>query len=79
MVMDLLSEERLGFPSHIIIHTGSNDLRSQEERVSESLRRVIAKASTTLPNRRVVMSPLLPRKDLPPSAGSTAACPETVS
>ncbi|KAK1902777.1 Collagen alpha-3(VI) chain [Dissostichus eleginoides] len=36
--MDLLSEQQLGSPSHIIIHTGSNDLRSQQERVSESLR-----------------------------------------
>ncbi|KAK1901105.1 Dynactin subunit 1 [Dissostichus eleginoides] len=36
--MDLLSEQQLGSPSHIIIHTGSNDLRSQQERVSESLK-----------------------------------------
>ncbi|KAK1886722.1 Platelet-activating factor acetylhydrolase IB subunit beta like [Dissostichus eleginoides] len=62
--MDLLSEQQLGSPSHIIIHTGSNDLRSQQERVSESLRGVIEKASTTFPNSRVVMSTLLPRKDL---------------
>ncbi|KAK1902979.1 Platelet-activating factor acetylhydrolase IB subunit beta like [Dissostichus eleginoides] len=64
--MDLLSEQQLGSPSHIIIHTGSNDLRSQQERVSESLRGVIEKASTTFPNSRVVMSTLLPRKDLHP-------------
>ncbi|XP_030279699.1 histone-lysine N-methyltransferase set1-like isoform X2 [Sparus aurata] len=64
--MDLLSEERLGSPSHIIIHTGSNDLRSQQERVSGSLRRVIEKASTSFPNSRVVMSTLLPRKDFHP-------------
>ncbi|KAK1874870.1 Methionine--tRNA ligase [Dissostichus eleginoides] len=31
--MDLLSEQQLGSPSHIIIHTGSNDLRSQQESV----------------------------------------------
>ncbi|XP_078023017.1 uncharacterized protein LOC144462725 [Epinephelus lanceolatus] len=64
--IDLLSEERLGSPSHIIIHTGTNDLRSQQERVSESLKRVIEKASTTFPNSRVVISTLLPRKDFHP-------------
>ncbi|KAE8297667.1 hypothetical protein D5F01_LYC04305 [Larimichthys crocea] len=30
--MELLSEERLGSPSHIIIHTGTNELRTQQER-----------------------------------------------
>ncbi|KAK1897144.1 Myosin-1, partial [Dissostichus eleginoides] len=55
--MDLLSEQQLGSPSHIIIHTGSNDLRSQQERVSESLRGVIEKASTTFPNSRVERPP----------------------
>lgn len=64
--IDLLSEERLGSPSHIIIHTGTNDLRSQQERVSESLKRVTEKASTTFPNSRVVISTLLPRKDFHP-------------
>ncbi|KAJ8273846.1 hypothetical protein GJAV_G00106140 [Gymnothorax javanicus] len=62
----LLSEERLGSPSHIIIHTGTNDLRSQQERVSEALNRVIEKASTTFPSSRVVISTLLPRKDFHP-------------
>lgn len=64
--MELLSEERLGSPSHIIIHTGTNDLWSQQERVSQSLNRVIEKASTTFPSSRVIISTLLPRKDFHP-------------
>ncbi|KAE8297665.1 hypothetical protein D5F01_LYC04303 [Larimichthys crocea] len=64
--MELLSEERLGSPSHIIIHTGTNELRTQQERVSESLRQMIEKASNTFPNSRVVISTLLPRKDFHP-------------
>ncbi|XP_049423372.1 uncharacterized protein LOC125883192 [Epinephelus fuscoguttatus] len=63
--IDLLSEERLGSPSHIIIHTGTNDLEPAGE-VSESLKRVTEKASTTFPNSRVVISTLLPRKDFHP-------------
>ncbi|KAE8292989.1 hypothetical protein D5F01_LYC08082 [Larimichthys crocea] len=64
--MELLSEERLGSQSHIIIHTGTNELRTQQERVSESLRRMIEKASSTFPNSRVVISTLLSRKDFHP-------------
>jgi len=30
--LELLSEEELGSPSHIIIHIGTNDLRAQKER-----------------------------------------------
>ena len=40
--------------------------RHQQERVSQSLRKVIEKASTTFPNSREVNSTLLPRKDLHP-------------
>ncbi len=43
--MELLSEEQLGSPSHIIIHTGSNKLRTQQDRVSESLRGVTQQQS----------------------------------
>lgn len=64
--LDLLSEEHLGSPSHIIIHTGTNDLRTQQERVATSLRAVINKASNTFPNTKIVMSTLLPRKDFHP-------------
>ena len=64
--LDLLSEEHLGSPGHIIIHTGTNDLRDQQERVATSLKAVINKASNTFPNTKIVMSTLLPRKDFHP-------------
>ncbi|KAK7889698.1 hypothetical protein WMY93_025258 [Mugilogobius chulae] len=79
--LELLSEERLGSPSHIIIHTGTNDLQSQQERVSDSLNRVIEKASTTFPTSRVIMSTLAPKERLPPRhhpQDQPPAYPETV-
>ncbi|XP_039462410.1 uncharacterized protein LOC120436091 [Oreochromis aureus] len=60
--IELLSEEHLGTPTHIIIHTGSSQLRREQDRLSESLKGVIEKASNTFPNSRVVMSALLPMK-----------------
>ena len=48
--LELLSEDRLGSPSHIIIHTGTNDLRAQQERVATALKGVIEKAYSTFPN-----------------------------
>ena len=65
--LDLLSEAKLGSPSHIIIHTGTNDLRAQQERVATALKGVIEKASSTFPNAQVVISTLLPRKDFHPA------------
>ncbi|KAG7523149.1 hypothetical protein JOB18_040438 [Solea senegalensis] len=47
--LGLLSEEHIGRPTHIIIHTGTNDLRMQQEKVATSIRAVIEKASTTFP------------------------------
>ncbi|CAB1354062.1 unnamed protein product [Coregonus sp. 'balchen'] len=65
--MALLDKAQLGSPSHIIIHTGSNDLRAQQERVATSLRGVIEKASAIFPNSRIVVSTLLQRKDFHPA------------
>ena len=62
--LDLLYEDQLG-SSHIIIHTGTNYLREQQERVAIALKGVIEKASSTFPNAQVVISTLLPRKDFP--------------
>lgn len=64
--LDLLTEEQVGRPSHIIIHTGTNDLQIQGDRVATSLRQVVEKASANFPNSRVVMSTLLPRRDFHP-------------
>ena len=65
--MQLLTEAQLGSPSHIIIHTGTNELRAQQEKVAVSLRRVIEKASGNFPNSRIVLSTLLQRKDFHPA------------
>lgn len=61
-----LSVDKLGSPNHIIIHTGTNDLRAQQERVATSLQTVIEKASTTFPHAKITISTLLPRKDFHP-------------
>lgn len=62
--IELLAEEHLGTPTHIIIHTGSSQLRQEQDRLSESLKGVIEKASNTFPESRVVMSALLPMKNM---------------
>ncbi|XP_067310538.1 mediator of RNA polymerase II transcription subunit 15-like [Pseudorasbora parva] len=65
--LELLTESQLGRPSHIIIHTGTNDLRSQQDRVSDSLRAVVEKARKTFPNSKIILSTLLQRKDFHPN------------
>lgn len=42
--LELLCEEELGSPSHIIIHSGTNDLRAQQERIPTALSGIIGKA-----------------------------------
>ncbi|KAJ8001908.1 hypothetical protein DPEC_G00174300 [Dallia pectoralis] len=65
--MELLNETQLGSPSHIIIHTGTNELHAQQERVAKSLNKVIEKATSTFPNTKIVVSTLLPRTDIHPA------------
>lgn len=64
--MELLCEEQLGSPSHIIIHTGTNDLRAQQERVATALINVTEKASSNFPNSKIILSTLLLRSDFHP-------------
>ena len=78
--LELLTVAELGAPSHIIIHAGTNDLRSQQERVADSLRRMIEKASTTFPTSKIIISTLLPRRDFHPHTirqPLQGLCPET--
>ena len=65
--LELLSEYRLGFPSHMIKHTGTNDLRDKQERVATALKGAIQKVYSTFPNATVVFSILLPRKYVRPA------------
>ncbi len=43
----ILSDSSFGTPSHIIIHTGTNDLRREQERVGQLICRVAEKATET--------------------------------
>ncbi len=45
---------------------GTNDLRSQQDRVSDSLRAVVEKARETFPNSKITLFTLLQRKDFHP-------------
>lgn len=65
--LELLTESQLGRPSHIIIHTGTNDLRRQQDRVSDSLKAVVEKARKNFPNSKIILSTLLQRKDFHPN------------
>ena len=58
--LQLLTESTLGQPSHIIIHTGSNDLR--QERVAESVKRVAQRATQTFPSSKIIISTILPQR-----------------
>ena len=62
--IEWLTEEKLGAPSHIIIHTGTNNLRTQSRKqVTESVQKVVEKATSAFPGKKVIISALLPRKD----------------
>ncbi|KAL1249381.1 hypothetical protein QQF64_020386 [Cirrhinus molitorella] len=50
--LEPLTKSQLGQPSHIIIHTGTNDLWSQQDRVFDFLRAVVEKARETFPNSK---------------------------
>lgn len=50
------------------LHTGTNDLRAQQEKVATALKGVIEKAYSTFPNAQV--STLLPRKYFHPATYS---------
>ncbi|XP_057210185.1 uncharacterized protein LOC130566612 [Triplophysa rosa] len=62
----IVSDSSFGTPSHIIIHTGTNDLRSEQERVGHLICRVVEKATEIYPTSKIIISPLLPRRDFHP-------------
>lgn len=62
----ILSDSSFGTPSHIIIHTGTNDLRREQERVGQLICRVAEKATEIYPNTKITISTLLPRRDIHP-------------
>ncbi len=61
----LLREGALGAPSHIIIHTGTNDLSTRRVDITKALSNVVRTASSIYPRAKVIISSLLPRRDVP--------------
>ncbi|RXN11504.1 GTPase IMAP family member 8-like protein [Labeo rohita] len=61
----LLQEGVLGAPSHIIIHTGTNDLSTRRVDVTKSVSTVVRTATRNYPRAKVIISSLLPRRDVP--------------
>ncbi len=61
----LLQEGVLGAPSHIIIHTGTNDLSTRRVDVTKAVSSVVRTASRNYPRAKVNISSRLPRRDVP--------------
>jgi len=61
----LLREGALGVLSHIIIHTGTNDLSTRRVDITKALSNVERTASRIYPRAKVIISSLLPRRDMP--------------
>ncbi len=50
----------MGAPSHIIIHTGTNDLSTRRVDITKALSNVVRTASRIYPRAKVIISSLLP-------------------
>ena len=61
----ILSESKHENYKHIVIHTGTNDLRAMKGRVAPVMREVAIRATQRFPEARVTLSTLLPRTDVP--------------
>ena len=64
--LHILSRPDFGSPKHIVIHTGTNDLREEQERVGGLLRRVAERASECFPSSKITILALLPHRDFHP-------------
>lgn len=67
----LLREGILGVPSHIILHTRTNNLSARRVDVTKALSKVVKTASRIYPRAKVIISTLLPRRDVPQRIIST--------
>lgn len=61
---DILQNSSLNNPSHIIIHTGTNDLKARTTDVAMALINIIKIATKKHPQAKVIVSSLLPRRDI---------------
>ncbi|XP_041958223.1 uncharacterized protein LOC121716095 isoform X2 [Alosa sapidissima] len=64
---DIIQKGLLNNPSHIIIHTGTNDLKDRRTDVAEALISTIQIATQKHPDAMVIISSILPRRDIPVS------------
>lgn len=64
--MKLLKKEILNSPECLIIHTGTNDLHRLQKDTARAMTRMAEQASMGFPDSRIVLSTLLPRRDIPP-------------
>ncbi|KAJ8009546.1 hypothetical protein DPEC_G00090010 [Dallia pectoralis] len=71
--LKLLREGVLGAPSHIILHTGTNDLSARED-VTKALSNVVKTSSRIYPGAKIIISTLLPRRDVPQGIINTINC-----
>ncbi|KAL7857245.1 hypothetical protein SRHO_G00161440 [Serrasalmus rhombeus] len=65
--LHLLTHAISGEPNHIIIHTGTNDLWAQQDRVADCVRRVAQAATQAFPSTKITISTILPRRDIHPA------------
>ncbi|XP_041939849.1 flocculation protein FLO11-like [Alosa sapidissima] len=63
--LKILCPSTLLDPQNIIIHTGTNNLRSKREAVAKSIKTVAEKAHEEFPTANIIISSLLHRKDFP--------------
>lgn len=66
-VHEILRKNILEEPNCIIIHTGTNDLRAEQERVGALMCRAAERVAETFPNAQMIISTLLPPKDFHPA------------
>ncbi|XP_030296342.1 uncharacterized protein LOC115595706 [Sparus aurata] len=64
--LQILSHPEFGTPGHILIHTGTNNLREEQEKVGSLVTKVAEEAATSFPNSHITISTLLPRRDFHP-------------
>ncbi|KAL7868478.1 hypothetical protein SRHO_G00098620 [Serrasalmus rhombeus] len=61
---ELLHPAQLGAPDNIIIHTGTNELRSHGKSLTTAVIQTALKAQQEFPNTNITISTLLPQRDI---------------
>lgn len=64
--LQILSHHEFDTPGHILIHTGTNNLHEEQEKVGSLVTNVAEEAASSFPNSHITISTLLPRRDFHP-------------